>query len=114
VTRDELNPSSSGDLPVSPPGFDRPVPGVVGALFVDLAEGTNRARVIEELAEWERRYRQYRQIETGDDPLAGVDGETPSHRVPVDGAVLETIIESVLADGKHRVPRRLVAVTEEL
>lgn len=114
MSRDESIPSSSGDSPVSPPGFDRPVPGVVGALLVDLADGRNRARVVEKLTEWETRYRRCRQIESGVDPLDGVDGDVPTHEVPVDGPVAEEIVENVLSDGKRRVARRLVAAGETI
>jgi hypothetical protein len=79
-----------------------------------LADGTNRYRVVEKLAGWERRYRQCRQIKSGVDPLAGVDGEVPSHDVPVDGPVVETIVEVVLAEEKRRVARRLVVAGESI
>lgn len=51
-------------------------------------------------------------VTSGVNFIAGVDGDLSTYRVPVDGPVVEEIIEVVLADEKRRIARRLVAAGE--
>lgn len=60
--------------------------------------------MIENLANWETRYRQCRRIETGDNPLAGVNDNPPTHEVLVDGPTVETIVEDALDKGSVESP----------